>query len=242
MECVAIRPPEYFPRLSYMALVAAVDTFVVADTFQYSNRSFHNRTRLRSPQGWHWVTVPLRGPQHGRPIDRVEIENKRKWPRSHRRSFEYDYRSTMYFEYYEDTFVAIFERTWERLGPLTARSVELLHGLMELDTRLLRASSLPGRPDSVAAVLGALGDGEAEVWAPPAAAPHDAEQVERIKVFHFEEAPYHQNFEGFEPGLSAADMLFNYGPETVSELERRGQVVPLDAEVAAHAERNNVKD
>lgn len=214
---VAVRPPEYFPRLAYLALVVSVDTFVLADTFQYSNKSYQNRARLRSPQGWHWISVPLHGKQHGRPLREVEIENKRKWTRSHRRSFEYNYRSSPYFEYYEDDFTTVFDETWERLAPLTCASIERLHALLELDTRLVRASDLDGAPDTVPDVLAALEE-EATLVAPPHVAAHDAAHVDDVSAFHFEEPTYHQNFDGFEPGMSAADMLFNYGPDTVRML------------------------
>ena len=69
---IAIRPPEYFPCLAYAALLLAVDCFVLADTFQYSRQSFQNRTKVRNPQGWQWVSIPLKGGQHGRPICQVE--------------------------------------------------------------------------------------------------------------------------------------------------------------------------
>ena len=224
---VAVRPPEYLPGLAYMALAAAVDTFVLADTFQYSNKSFQNRAKLRSPQGWHWISVPLHGKQHGRPIREVEIENKRKWTRSHRRSFEYNYRSTPYFEYYEERFVPLFEKQWKRLGALTCASVELLHGLLELDSRLVRASALAGEPTSVPAVLDALeASGQAMLLAPPSAADHDADLVQEAGAFRYEAPSYHQNFAGFEPGMSTADMLFNYGPDTAAMLRDHASVTP----------------
>ena len=210
-----------------MALAAAVDTFVLADTFQYSNKSFQNRVKLRSPQGWHWISVPLHGKQHGRPIWEVEIENKRKWTRSHRRSFEYNYRSTPYFEYYEERFVPLFEKQWKRLGALTCASVELLHGLLELDSHLVRASDLAGGPASVPDVLDVLEvPGQARLLAPPSAADQDADLVEEVSVFRYEAPSYHQNFSGFEPGMSAADMLFNYGPDTVAMLREHALVTP----------------
>lgn len=230
MTRVAIRPPEYFPTLSYMALVVHVDLFVLADTFQYSHKSLHNRTRLRNPQGWQWITVPLRGTQHKRPIREVEISNRRKWARSHRRAFAFNYRSTMYFEYYEEDFMPLLETTWERLGPLTTRSVELLSELLEIDTPLRRASELPSAPGSVPAVLDALEEyDDVQLVAPPAAAEHDAAHAPAVSAFYYDEPTYRQNFEGFEPGMSTADMLFNYGPETRALLREEARAEPVDA-------------
>jgi hypothetical protein len=218
---IAIRPPEYFPNAAYLALLMHVDHFVLADTFQYSHKSLHNRARLRNPQGWQWVTVPLRGTQHHRAIREVEISDRRKWPRSHWRAFMYNYRSTMYFEFFEDDLAPIFEKRWERLGPLTCATTELLAEFLELETTLVRASDLDDAPDDVPGVLAALGTGDdAELIAPLDAARHDAAFAPVVRAFHFEGERYRQNFEGFEPEMTAADLIFNYGPEARSHLRQ----------------------
>jgi hypothetical protein len=46
-------------------------------------------------------------------------------------------------------------------------------------------------------------------------------------VLRFDEPTYHQNFSGFEAGMSAVDLLFNYGPEARSHLAERSHVEPL---------------
>lgn len=219
---IAVRPPEYFPRLSYMALVQHVDRFILADTFQYSRQSFQNRSKLRNPQGWQWITVPLEAHQHGRAIRHVHINQQDPWIGKHWRAFQYNYRSTPYFEYFESEVEPFFEREWTTLGALTCASVELLHELMGLTTPLVRASELEGTPASLSSILDAVGDGA--MVSPPAAAPHDAAEADEVQVFQYETPSYRQNFEGFEPGMSVADLLFNYGPEATSMLAEGGRV------------------
>lgn len=223
---LAIRPPEYFPGLAYMALVVHVDRFVLADTFQYSKRSMQNRGKLRTPQGWQWISVPLKGGQHKRPIAEVAIETRERWIEKHWRAFQYNYRTTPYFEFYEPRFAPFFEREWKHLGALTCASVELLHELMEGSTELVRASELEGQPDTLPAIWEAVGGGT--VGALPDTAAHDAQLVPSLKALHFEAPTYRQNFEGFEPEMSTADLLFNYGPEATAML-REGIAVEAEA-------------
>ena len=211
---IAIRPPEYFPRLAYMALVQAADRFVLADTFEYSRQSYQNRGCLRNPNGWQWVTVPLQAHQHDRHIHQVRIDTDAPWRGRHWRAFAYNYRSTPYFEYFEDDWRPLFEKEWERLGALTCTTVELLHDLLGLSTPLDRASELEGAPDTLAAVLETVGTDQ--VLSPAAAVPHDRSAGADVIPFYYESPTYRQNFEGFEPGMSAADVLFNYGPEAKS--------------------------
>ena len=225
---IAVQPPEYFPRLRYMALLQHVDHFILANTFPYRRQSFQKRSKLRSPQGWHWITVPVLGNRDGAPLRDVQIKTGERWREKHWRSFLYNYRTTMYFDFFESSFRPFFERSWEHLSRCACRSVELLTELFGLDTSVTRASELDGAPDSLAGVVRAT---DAETLVVPEAPststglPSGAEQP-----LAYEHPSYHQNFDGFEPGMSAADLIFNYGREarriladgaTTSSSERR---------------------
>jgi hypothetical protein len=208
---IAVQPPEYFPRLRYMALLQHVDHFILANTFPYRRQSFQNRSKLRSPQGWHWITVPVFGNRDGAPISDVEIKTEGRWREKHWRSFLYNYRTTMYFEFFEASFRPFFERCWEQLSPCTCRSVILLAELFGFNTTVTRASELDGAPRTLAGVLRAT-DAETLV------VPEEDLSSENIEVsaahfFTYDHPTYHQNFEGFESGMSAADLVFNYGRE-----------------------------
>lgn len=224
---IAIRPPEYFPDLAYVSLLLHVDHFVVADTFQYSRQSFQNRSKLRNPEGWQWITIPLFGSPSGRPICDVDLARKDRWRQQHWRAFMYNYRSTMYFEYYEDDFRPFFDRDWSMLGPCTSRSVELTANLLDVDTPITRASDLEGEPDTVEAVLSEMEDDVLLV--PPDAAPHDHDAAKTVRVLQYEHPEYRQNFEGFETGMSAMDVMFNYGPECQRMIEGGSRIEEWEA-------------
>jgi hypothetical protein len=206
---IAVRPPEYFPRLNYMALVQHVDHFILADTFPYRRQSFQDRSKLRSPQGWHWISVPIFGKREGAPICAVEIKTEERWLEKHWRSFLYNYRTTMYFEFFEASFRPFFDQSWTHLGPCACRSVEILADLFGLRTSVTRASELDGAPSDLQGVLRATGgDTLATVDRE-----HSVSTETDVHPHAYEHPTYHQNFEGFEPGLSAADLVFNYGRE-----------------------------
>jgi len=210
---IAVRPPEYFPRIGYLGLLLHVDHFVIADTFQYSRQSFQNRSKLRNPEGWQWVSIPLFGSPRDGAIQDVDIDTNARWQEKHWRSFMYNYRSTLYFEYYEETFRPFFDETWTHLGPASSRSVELMVEMLDLDVTLTRASELEGAPDTVEDVVRTLGMDDETLLVPPAAASVDAEAAPSVRVLDVDVPEYRQNFEGFEPGMSAMDLLFNYGPD-----------------------------
>ena len=161
-------------------------------------------------------------------IAEVRIRSHLPWRSKHWRALAYNYRSTPYFEYFEPDVEPFFQRTWINLGALTSASIELLYDLMDLSTKLVRASTMDGAPGSVQAIREAVG--EATLVMLP-------EQVEEqamddaaddaAQLFQFDPPEYHQNFEGFEPGMSTVDLLFNYGPEALSILANHATVEPL---------------
>jgi hypothetical protein len=196
----------------------------LADTFRFRRQSFQNRSKLRNAQGGHWITIPLFGRVEGAPLHSVGIETGGRWQEKHWRSFLYDYRSTMYFDFFKEPLQAFYDRTWTALADCTTRSVALQADLFGLDTPLHRASDLEGRPATPAAIVDAM---DADVLlAPPDddISPTDAPTVRR---FHHTPPPYHQNFRGFEPGVTGMDLFFNYGPEAPSHLAQGVEITPL---------------
>ena len=221
---IAIRPPEYFPRLEYVALMLAVDRFVLADTFQYSRQSFQNRTKVRNPQGWQWVSIPLKGGQHGRPVCDVRIRQVEAWKKRHWKAFEYNYRPTPFFDLYEEAFAPLFLQHWTHLADLTCATVERIHTLLGLPSTLIRASMLPGPPADLKSVVEQTRP--ATLLTPAVAAPFDAQVTVPLQVLHYEHPRYRQAFNGFEPGMTAFDVLFNYGPEAASIIRESNRIEP----------------
>jgi hypothetical protein len=208
---IAIQPPVYFPPLAYTALLHHVDHFILADTFPYRRETFQNRSKLRNAQGGHWIHIPLFGHPEGAALHTVEIETGGRWREKHWRSFKYDYCTTLYFDYYADALRTFFDREWTGLADCTCRSVELQAARFQLDTTLTRASSLEGAPDTHAGIAAAV---DGDVLAVPDGEAPEVSGVQ-IEPFQYEHPTYHQNFEGFEPGMSAMDLVMNYGREAI---------------------------
>ena len=207
---IAVRPPLYFPPLWYTALLHHVDHFILADTFRYRGQSFQNRSKLRNAQGTHWITIPLFGQPEGAPFHTVEIETGGRWREKHWRSFLYDYRTTMYFEFYEETIRPFFDVEWQNLADCTCRSVELQAELYGIDTSIVRASELEEAPASVAEIVDTLG-AEALAVLSGETPPTDVDAT--VHPVAYDPPEYRQNFEGFIPGVTGMDLFLNYGRE-----------------------------
>ena len=192
--------------------------FVMADTFQYSRQSFQNRTRVRNSQGTQWVTVPLKGGQHGQPQVTTSIRQVAAWRKRHWKAFLFNYSRTPFFAHYEEPMANFFAVGYTRLAEVTCASVLLTHRLFGLQSTLARASTMAGQPGSMQSVVQSFP--EKVVLLPPSAARVDRYRAPGIRVLHFAHPTYRQAFEGFVPGMTALDLLFNYGPESLAVLQR----------------------
>lgn len=217
---VAVRPPEFLPRLDYFALMCHVDMFVVADTFQYSRQSYQNRTKLRTPDGWQWQSIPLEGRQHGRAINETRISHgPTEWKRKLWRSLEFNYRSTPFFAHYEDDLKNALNFEALILGAYTSATIRCIHELLQITTPLKQASEFAGKARSVSEVLDRLENPQLVVLEDTAQ--RDAAALGRVEVHLFHPPAYRQNFSGFEPGMSSVDALFNLGPQATREMLAR---------------------
>ena len=103
--------PSYFPSISHFVAIAKADsvTFEMEDNFQkQTNRS---RTYIYSPNGIQLLNVPIKHSKeaHQR-IKEVRIENDFDWQKQHFKSLEAAYRTSPFFEYFEDEIVPIFQK------------------------------------------------------------------------------------------------------------------------------------
>ena len=76
MKCVILQP-SYIPWRGYFDLIHHSDVFVFYDDVQYDKHGWRNRNRIKTPDGSHWLTIPVnaRGAQTKHiPISRIATE------------------------------------------------------------------------------------------------------------------------------------------------------------------------
>ncbi len=211
---IAILPPEYLPRLDVCGLASAVDGLILGDLFQYSRQSYQNRARIRTPQGRMWLSVPLVGGQAGTPIKQAQIASGTSWQRHHLQAIQFNYGTSPFYFHYEPELRELVGRKYERLADLTVASWHLLLKSLRVGTPVVCTSELPGSPAGFDAVRALFP--RSDVLALPRL---QSPTAPPLRIWTFEERPYRQSFNGFEEGLSALDLLMNYGPEAPAVLQ-----------------------
>ncbi|CAM3849285.1 WbqC family protein [Flavobacterium cucumis] len=120
--------PTYFPSIShYIAMLQADSvTFEMEDNFQ--KQTNRNRMYIYSPNGVQLLNIPIKhtNDRHQKYKD-VRIENDFGWQKNHFKSLEAAYRTSPFFEYFEDDFRPLFEKKQEFLMDLNLEIFELVN-------------------------------------------------------------------------------------------------------------------
>ena len=126
--------PSYFPSISHFVAIAKSDiiTFEMEDNFQ--KQTNRNRTYIYSPNGIQLLNVPVKHTKeaHQR-IKEVRIENDFDWQKQHFKSLEVAYRTSPFFEYFEDAIVPIFQKKHAFLMDLNLETMSIVSKCLRLE-------------------------------------------------------------------------------------------------------------
>jgi hypothetical protein len=125
--------PTYFPSISHFVVMAQSEeiTFEIEDNFQ--KQTNRNRTYIYSPNGIQLLNIPVKHSKlsHQKTKD-IQIENDFDWQKQHFKSLEAAYRSSPFFEYFEDDIRPIFEKKHNFLLDLNFETFDFITKSMRL--------------------------------------------------------------------------------------------------------------
>lgn len=230
---VCIHQPNYLPWIGFFSKVSLCDSLIVYDTAQYEKNSVINRNRIRTHQGWMYLTVPVPRPHLHTPIIEVPLPGTEDWKKHHWKSILTYYARAPYFRYYSGFFQDLFcHSRLTALVELNLRIIEYLLDCFEINPRVVRTSQVNVDPllrktDLMVAYLKAAG-ATSYLSGPSGKDYLEADKFAQSRIelrFHaFEHPEYRQVFPGFEPNMSAIDLLFNEGPRSGEIIRQSGAV------------------
>ena len=136
---VSINQPAYLPWLGYFDRIASSDLHMVLDHVQFEKNSVTNRNKLRMPQGWSWLTVPLltKGRFGELPISDLEINNSIPWAKKHWKSLQANYTRAPFFDQHARFFEGIYQESWVYLFPLTQEINRYIMQTLGIRTKII---------------------------------------------------------------------------------------------------------
>jgi hypothetical protein len=126
--------PTYFPSISHFVAIANSEkvTFEMDDNFQ--KQTNRNRMFIYSPNGIQLLNIPIKHTKeaHQKTKD-VKLETAFDWQKQHFKSLEAAYRTSPFFEYFEDELLPIFQKKHTFLLDLNLQTMELVSKCLRLD-------------------------------------------------------------------------------------------------------------
>jgi WbqC-like protein family len=119
--------PTYFPSISHFTAIVQAEKIVFEMEDNFQKQTNRNRAYIYSPNGIQLLNIPVKHSKtaHQKTKD-IQIENDFDWQKQHFKSLEAAYRSSPFFEYFEDDLLPIFEKKHHFLMDLNLEVFDLI--------------------------------------------------------------------------------------------------------------------
>ena len=197
--------PAYLPNVAFFCVYTKANDVVFEKQDNYQKQTYRNRAYICTDRGKHLLSIPIvhkkgaTGRQH---YKEVKLDNSYAWQRQHWRTLETAYRTSPFFEFYEDELRPLFGSSFEYLLDFNLKTIETVCDMVQVDMPINTSEKFEVAPDDV----------------------KDYRMLVNSKrKFGVEYPTYNQVFgdrHGFITDQSILDLLFNKGPESTSYLNK----------------------
>jgi hypothetical protein len=217
--------PVYIPWLGLFHKIYLAEKFCIFDIAQYQTKDYNNRNLIKTHQDAIWLTVPVESKDHfQKKLCDIKIVND-GWNKKHIKSIQLAYQKTKYFkEYFDGLQEILIGRRYEFLTDLNSDVLKFMLKSFGINIPIVKASDydfkgiksdlvmdmcLKLKADKY--IFGSQGKDYADV---------EKFKENNIKVYFqdYKHPEYNQLHGIFKPFMSALDLLFNEGPNSLEIL------------------------
>ena len=134
--------PTYFPTIAHFTAIAQANTITIETADNFQKQSYRNRMYIYGANGKLQLNIPVKHNKEGlkTPYKLIEIENVELWQNQHWRSIESAYKSSPFFEYYEDELKPFFTSPKTSLFELNQQLFSVLCECIGIDATIKETS------------------------------------------------------------------------------------------------------
>lgn len=194
----------YFPPVGYFIALAHGDSVFLESQETFQKQSYRSRCRILSTNGVQTLTLPVLKEDKGL-ITSVKIDYVHPWVIQHERAIVSSYRSSAFFEYYQDDIFGVLNSGEETLFGMNLSLMRTIMNLIGLRKDVFLTESY----------VKDYGEGTLDLRSDI----HPKKVMPAVIGEMKKEKPYYQVFSekyGFVSDLSILDLLFNEGPNSIS--------------------------
>ena len=191
--------PNYFPNIQQFTQILKAEKILFEVSDNYQKQTYRNRTYIYGANGKLGLFIPVIHTHKNRELYKnVKISYESDWMGLHLKSLQSAYRSSPYFEYFEDDFIKLYSEKEIFLVDFNIKCIDLITELLDVKLNHLKNESYNGYHSGYIDL-------------------RDLSIARKEK--EYDTPKYIQVFEskhGYLPNLSILDILFSEGNNTTS--------------------------
>ena len=192
--------PTYFPSISTYIAIAKADSITLEMEDNFQKQTNRNRMYIYSANGLQLLNIPVKHLKNSHQMSKdIQLETEFDWQKQHFKSLEAAYRSSSFFEFFEDILMPVFEKDYKFLMDLNLDTMTIISKCIGLKTSFSKTEEFQKETDLV-----------------------DFRNLAAGKKDQTQITPYTQVFGekyGFLNNLSILDLLFNEGRYSLDYLK-----------------------
>ena len=191
--------PNYFPNIHQFTQIIKADNILFEASDNYQKQTFRNRTYIYGANGKLGLFVPVIHTHNNRELFKdVKISYDSNWMDLHLKSLQSAYRSSPYFEYFEDNFVKLYSEKEKFLVDFNIKCIKLISNLLDLNLNYKISNEYIEKTNDIID-LRVLSNARKE------------KKIDTPKYIQVLESKH-----GYINNLSIIDLIFSEGPNSVS--------------------------
>lgn len=193
-----IFPVFYFGPISYFAALNNGENIHLEAWEHFPKQTYRNRCYIQGANGKLRLAIPTKH-NGARAMKEIQVADDYNWQKEHFKSLVSAYKSSPFFEYYEDDLAPIFEEKEKFLLDLNLKTIDFIQSKLKLNWNFPLTESY----ETVAKELDFR--------------EHFNAKAEPVGEFPEYTQVFSEKFD-FMPDLSILDLLFNEGPKSADYL------------------------
>jgi len=191
--------PNYFPNIHQFTQIIKANNILFEVSDNYQKQTFRNRTYIYGANGKLGLFIPVIHTHKYRELFKdVKISYDSNWMDLHLKSLQSAYRSSPYFEYFEDDFIKLYSEKEKFLADFNIKCIRLISSLLDLDLDYKISGEYVEKTNDIID-LRDLSNARKE---------KKIDTPKYIQVF--------ESKHGYINNLSIIDLIFSEGPNSVS--------------------------
>ena len=191
--------PNYFPNIHQFTQIIKANNILFEVSDNYQKQTFRNRTYIYGANGKLGLFIPVIHTHKQRELFKdVKISYESNWMDLHLKSLQSAYRSSPYFEYFEDDFIKLYSEKEKFLVDFNIKCIKLIYNLLDIDLNFKISNEYIEKTNEVID-LRDLSNARKQ------------KKIETLKYIQVFESKH-----GYLNNLSILDLIFSEGKNSVS--------------------------